>query len=196
VIWARQTAEGRQGSGSTAGSAFLEVSSDLQVTRRDTEVDKSYTTRPGSYMSEVRAAEIGGRSPNEIWGQRERRDQIRRVQAAKGPWIHVLGCVSPPFRGCDWSQRLGNLWEGHTSTRCSAFDILHSVPPRATYVDIVGAVKGRYGDHQLAAAYRPQLKARTQLSGESLQELGWIEGRRQAMPSHNHHRDVCDHRQA
>jgi hypothetical protein len=41
--------------------------------------------------------------------------------------------------------------------------VLHSVPVGATYEDIVGALKGRYGDHQLAAAYRVQLRARIQL---------------------------------
>lgn len=62
----------------------------------------------------------------------------------------------------------------------------------------LGGLKGRYGDHQLAAAYRPQLEARTQLSGESLQELGWIgDGSRgKDMPSHHHHLGICDHRQA
>jgi hypothetical protein len=44
-----------------------------------------------------------------------------------------------------------------------------SHPERLT--SIVGALKGRYGDSQLAAAYRAQLKARTQLIGESLQEF-------------------------
>jgi hypothetical protein len=37
------------------------------------------------------------------------------------------------------------------------------------YID--GALKGRYGDHQLAGAYRAQLEARTQLIGESRQEF-------------------------
>jgi hypothetical protein len=41
----------------------------------------------------------------------------------------------------------------------------------ATNEDIVSALKGRYGDHQLAAAYRSQLKARTHLSGVSLNEI-------------------------
>jgi hypothetical protein len=38
-----------------------------------------------------------------------------------------------------------------------------------TYEDIVGALTGRYGNYQLAAAYREQLKARVQLIGESQQ---------------------------
>jgi hypothetical protein len=40
-----------------------------------------------------------------------------------------------------------------------AVDILHSVPARVTYKDIIGALKGHNGDYQLAAAYQSQLKA-------------------------------------
>jgi hypothetical protein len=52
-----------------------------------------------------------------------------------------------------------------------AADVLHSVPAEASYEDIVGALQGRFGDHQLAAAYRSQLKARVQTSGVTLQEF-------------------------
>jgi hypothetical protein len=48
-------------------------------------------------------------------------------------------------------------------------DILHSVP--AEDEDIVEALKGSYADLQPAAAYRSQLKARTQANGETLQEF-------------------------
>jgi hypothetical protein len=44
------------------------------------------------------------------------------------------------------------------------------VPAEATYDDKVGALRDRFGDHQLAAAYRSQLKARSQASGETLQK--------------------------
>jgi hypothetical protein len=43
-----------------------------------------------------------------------------------------------------------------------AAQILHSVPAEASYEDIVGALRDRFGDHQLAAAYRSQLKTRVQ----------------------------------
>jgi hypothetical protein len=43
------------------------------------------------------------------------------------------------------------------------------VPDEATHAEISGALKGRFGDHQLAAAYRSHFKARVQASGESLQ---------------------------
>jgi len=40
-----------------------------------------------------------------------------------------------------------------------------------TYEGNVGALKGRYGDHQLVAAYPSQLNACVQLSGKTLQEF-------------------------
>ena len=52
-----------------------------------------------------------------------------------------------------------------------AADILHTVPAEATYEDIVESLRDRFGDHQLAAAYRSQLNARVQESGETLQEF-------------------------
>jgi hypothetical protein len=52
-----------------------------------------------------------------------------------------------------------------------AADILHSVPAEAPYEDIVGTLHDRFGDHQLAAAYRSHLKAREQTRGETLQEF-------------------------
>jgi hypothetical protein len=47
----------------------------------------------------------------------------------------------------------------------------YSVPAEESYEDIVGALQDRFGDHQLAAAYRSYLKARVQTSGETLQEF-------------------------
>ena len=44
-------------------------------------------------------------------------------------------------------------------------------PTPLQYEDIVGALWDRFGDHQLAAAYRSQLKAEVQASGETLQEF-------------------------
>jgi len=52
-----------------------------------------------------------------------------------------------------------------------AADILHTMPAEATYEAIVGALRDCFVDHQLAAAYQSQLKARTQVSEEMLQEL-------------------------
>jgi DNA repair exonuclease SbcCD ATPase subunit len=50
-------------------------------------------------------------------------------------------------------------------------DILHTVQTEAKYEDIAGALRDRFGDYQLAAAYRSQLKARVQASGETLKEF-------------------------
>jgi hypothetical protein len=49
--------------------------------------------------------------------------------------------------------------------------ILHSVPAKASYEDIVGVLQNRFGDHQLAAAYRSQLKVRVQMRDEREQEF-------------------------
>jgi hypothetical protein len=67
----------------------------------------------------------------------------------------------------DWTPRekAAHLLQGQ------AADILHSVPAEASYEDIVGALRDRFGDHQLAAAYRSHLKARVQMGGETLQEF-------------------------
>jgi hypothetical protein len=53
----------------------------------------------------------------------------------------------------DWTPRekaayLLGVLQGQTA------DILHSVPAKASYEDIVGALQDRFGDYQLAAVYR------------------------------------------
>jgi hypothetical protein len=54
--------------------------------------------------------------------------------------------------------------------RGQAADVLHSVPATATCEeDIVGNLKGHYGNHQLAVAYRAQLKARIWLNVKPFQ---------------------------
>ncbi|XP_069687229.1 TATA element modulatory factor-like [Periplaneta americana] len=58
-----------------------------------------------------------------------------------------------------------------TALQGQASEILHSVPEDGTAAEIMAALEGRYGDHQLAAAFRTQLKTRVQQSGESLQEF-------------------------
>jgi len=52
-----------------------------------------------------------------------------------------------------------------------AADIIRTVPAEATYEDIVDSLRNRFADHQLAAAYRSQLKTRVKASGETLQEF-------------------------
>jgi hypothetical protein len=48
--------------------------------------------------------------------------------------------------------------------------IIYTVPAEASY-DIVESLQDRFGDHQLAAAYRSQFKARVQMSGKTLQKF-------------------------
>jgi hypothetical protein len=64
------------------------------------------------------------------------------------------------WAGLEKAKNLLSILQGQST------DILHSVPAGAIYEDIVGALKGRYKDHQQLAAYRYQLKARAQLKGE------------------------------
>ena len=52
-----------------------------------------------------------------------------------------------------------------------AADILHTMPAKATYEDIMESLWDRFGDHQLATAYRSQLKTRVQASSETLQDF-------------------------
>jgi hypothetical protein len=52
-----------------------------------------------------------------------------------------------------------------------ACDVLHGVPRGATYEEAIEALEDRFGDQHLAAAYRSQLKTRTQKAGETLQEF-------------------------
>jgi hypothetical protein len=66
------------------------------------------------------------------------------------------------------SERAAHLL---STLRGKAADIVHTVPPEATYKAIVGALQDRFGDHQLVAAYRSQLKARMQVGDETLQEF-------------------------
>jgi hypothetical protein len=52
-----------------------------------------------------------------------------------------------------------------------ACDVLHGVLRGATYEETIEALEDRFGDQHLAAAYRSQVKTRTQKAGESQQEF-------------------------
>ena len=52
-----------------------------------------------------------------------------------------------------------------------AADILHTVPPEATFQDIMGALRDHFGDRQLAAANQSQLKARVTRESKLLRVL-------------------------
>jgi hypothetical protein len=50
-------------------------------------------------------------------------------------------------------------------------DMLHGIPRNAAYEETFLALEDRFRDQHFAAAFRSQLKTRTQRSGESLQEF-------------------------
>jgi hypothetical protein len=52
-----------------------------------------------------------------------------------------------------------------------ATDVLHEDPKGETFDETLEALEDRFGDQHLAAAYRSQLKIRTQGFGESFQEF-------------------------
>jgi hypothetical protein len=58
-----------------------------------------------------------------------------------------------------------------TALQGRATDVLHGVLKGATCEEILVALENRFGDQYLAAAYRSQLKTRTQGVGECLQEF-------------------------
>jgi hypothetical protein len=58
-----------------------------------------------------------------------------------------------------------------TSLQARATDVLHGIPKSATYEETLQALEERFGDQHFAAAFRSQLKTRTQKAGESLQDF-------------------------
>jgi hypothetical protein len=127
--------------------------------------------QPGSHPSGVQNAVCGSRSQNKAWRQPGHREHYHRCETIYVGWIHILDITSPPVRGHDWSQRLGRPWESHKSLRCyggASYWHPTKCPSRS---DIVEMSKEHHRNHHLAAVYRPQLKARTQLRGKPLQKL-------------------------
>jgi hypothetical protein len=58
-----------------------------------------------------------------------------------------------------------------TALQGRSTDVLHGVSKGATYEETLEALANRFEDQRLAAAYRSQLKTRTENVGDSLQEL-------------------------
>jgi hypothetical protein len=52
-----------------------------------------------------------------------------------------------------------------------AYDVLHGFPREATYEETIEAREDRFGDQHLAAAYRSQLKTRTEKAGDPRSNL-------------------------
>jgi hypothetical protein len=129
---------------------------DLEATQQDLETQlaalEARTRRAGAGNAGANADKV---KPPKFEGSTSRAVFHRQFEAAA---IHN-----------DWTPREKaahlRLLQGQ------AADILHSVPAEESYEDIVGAVQYRFGDHQLAATYQSQLKARVQTSGETLQEF-------------------------
>jgi hypothetical protein len=52
-----------------------------------------------------------------------------------------------------------------------AINALHSIPTNVKYEENAEVLKGHIGDHPLAVVYHSQLKTRTKLTGEPLQDF-------------------------
>jgi hypothetical protein len=82
-----------------------------------------------------------------------------RADKVKPPKFH--GSTSwVVFRQFD-TAAIHNVWTPREKAahllsvlQCQLAHILHSIPAEASYEDIVRALRNRFGDHQLAAAYR------------------------------------------
>jgi hypothetical protein len=49
--------------------------------------------------------------------------------------------------------------------------VLYGIPTNAAYEETLQVLEHRFGDKHFAAAFRSQLKTRTQIAGESLQDF-------------------------
>jgi hypothetical protein len=58
-----------------------------------------------------------------------------------------------------------------TALQGHATDVLHGVPNKATYEETFEAPEDGFGEQQLSAAYRTQLKSRTKGEAESCKNL-------------------------
>jgi hypothetical protein len=58
-----------------------------------------------------------------------------------------------------------------TAVKGLAAEVLHGIPTTATFEETLQTLEDRFGYQHFAAAYRSQLKARTQRAGESLQHF-------------------------
>jgi hypothetical protein len=106
----------------------------------------------------------------------EARAQLERVQGV------VASAAQPPiFNGnISWVETVAehNCWMRQensmyliTSLQGQATDMLHGILKSATYGETLQALEERFGDQHFAAAFRSQLKTRTQKAGESLQNF-------------------------
>jgi hypothetical protein len=110
-----------------------------------------------------------------------------KAKGGRGPGVYASMAQPPIFEGTtSWSvfrRQFETVAEHNhwlqqekstyliTALRGQAADVLHGIPINATYQKTLQALEDRFGDQHLAAAYRSQLKARTQRARESLQEF-------------------------
>jgi hypothetical protein len=138
---------------------------DIETTRRDLEATKR-DLETHLAASEVRTRRAGG---GNAWDNAEEVKPPKYVGSTS--WVVFHRQFEAAAIHNDWTTRekaahLLSVLQGQ------AADVLHSVLAEASYEDIVGALRDRFGDHQLAAAYyRSHLKARVQTGGETLQEF-------------------------
>ena len=125
--------------------------------------------------------------------QRDLEAQLAAVEAGTrragggGPGANITTVKLPKFDGAtSWAEfhrqfetaEVQNNWTQNEKVahpfsvlQGQGANILHTVPAEATYEDIAGAFRNRFGEHPLAAAYRSQLKARVHKSGETLHDF-------------------------
>jgi hypothetical protein len=87
---------------------------------------------------------------------------------------YIMGCVPAPVRDCSVAQLLdvtGKSTYLITAIKGRATNVLHGIPRNATYDETLLDLEDRVGDQHFAAAFRSQLKTRTQRAGESQQKF-------------------------
>lgn len=97
-------------------------------------------------------------------------DRVKPIKFdASTTWTLFYRQVEAATNHNDWTSR-EKARHRFAVTQAQAADILQC-PSRRVTRRYRWRSEGRYGDHQLAVAYLSQLKARIQLSGETLQEF-------------------------
>jgi hypothetical protein len=120
---------------------------------------RSSSTRHWSNLTWPRSCTSGiwdaasTRSPSGTQRQQEHSNQHRQdhqslMEPCPGQYSTTslrLWLLFIDWTSCEKAIHLLIILQGHVA------DIIHTVPARATYEDIIGAVKGCYGDHQLTS---------------------------------------------
>jgi hypothetical protein len=126
------------------------VRQEIETTRRDLEV----TWR--EFESQLAAVEAWKRRGSGNVGTSSDRLKPQKFDGSQS-WAvfhrQFEAAADDKWKSCKKAAHLLAVLQGQVS------DVLqHNVPVEATYKNIVGSLKNRYGDHQLAAAHRAPLK--------------------------------------